>query len=241
MTHLWSLSVEEQFYLVWPWMVALGIKCSIRRQYLLLGFFLCLAPAFRVFGKFFETPLLGYQSFLTQFDLLGWGCALAITTHRFPAAFESICIRRPVFLSCLGLFLVYAPVIMVYNNILGVFTLPFRFTLTGVGVSMLLIVSIFNHSRGIWKLLNLPVVCWLGVLSYSLYIWHRPFTVPYSVFGFESAPFMDFPALLLSSLILAAFSYHLFELPLLKFRKRLRKECQPLKTEGSIEQSRESL
>lgn len=223
MSHLWSLSVEEQFYLLWPWMVVLGIARvgGWRGLKTVLYLALCAAPAFRVLGKFYDTPLLGYLSFLTTFDLLGWGCLFAILLHSHPQWFEQLCAKHAMALTGTALALIFLPLLLMQNNLLGIITLPFRFTFTGIGVCTLLTISIFNHDRGFWRLLNHQFVSWLGILSYSIYIWHRPFSVPPALFGMESAWWMEFPTLLLASLAVATVSYYALERPLMALRKRL--------------------
>lgn len=69
--HLWSLSIEEQFYLLWPVTLAfLGPKRAVR---LLIGI-LAIAPLIRL-----ASPLLTpISNFFVWSDALGSGCALAI-------------------------------------------------------------------------------------------------------------------------------------------------------------------
>lgn len=232
MSHLWSLSVEEQFYILWPGIVFMHLASprterkalGVRKLKILVWIALASAPALRVVAKFHQTPLLGYLSFFTNFDLLGWGCLLAVYMKDHTDLMRSVCLRNGFRLSILGLILVVVPIILVKNDLLGIITLPFRFTLTGMGVAILITVSIFHHNRGVWRLLNLSAVRWIGVLSYSIYIWHRPFTANPETFGIHSAWWIEFPGLVLASLLIAAISFYALERPLMSLRKRLHRE-----------------
>ncbi len=225
MTHLWSLSVEEQFYLIWPACFLAAVKKGLDTYKLqrILVAVVIVSPVFRIMGKYTETPLLGYMSFLTNCDLLAWGCLTAVVLWRNMNWFQSKLIRHQFLLTLMGLLCVFLPIVLVRHQLLGIITLPFRFTSAGIGVSILLLVSIFNFNKGFWRLLNLPMVRWLGILSYSLYLWHRPFSVQPELFGLTNIWWMEFPALLLVSISVASFSYYFLERPLLSFRKSLRR------------------
>ena len=81
---LWSLSVEEVFYLAFP-LVCLGLKTS-RQFALFLGFFVLAAPVYRWlhFGEDSEAYLYGY---LASFDGIAIGCATALLANRINLAF----------------------------------------------------------------------------------------------------------------------------------------------------------
>lgn len=73
--HTWSLGVEEQFYLVWPWLLAL-----MRPRWLVAVGLASLALRFVI-----ADPYLMYYATFTRLDGLAFGAALALTGRRFGA------------------------------------------------------------------------------------------------------------------------------------------------------------
>ncbi len=77
--HFWSLAVEEQFYLFWPWIVA---WLDRRKLAWLCGSFLVLAPVMASFlSDFAGNSLSGYVSTLGRLNTLGCGALLAIAAR----------------------------------------------------------------------------------------------------------------------------------------------------------------
>ncbi|MBV8318265.1 MAG: acyltransferase [Planctomycetaceae bacterium] len=78
--HVWSLSLEEQFYLIWP---LAFMAFGPRGGRVGLPVFLALAPVFRVAARvwFRDHAALGYSSTLTGMDSIVAGCLLALLTY----------------------------------------------------------------------------------------------------------------------------------------------------------------
>src|ERR1035441_7488431 len=108
--HLWSLSVEAQFYILWPGLfVALGMTGN-RNLLRLLAIPVFLAPLSRVMGHRPDLlsvgSLLQGYSFFNYFDSLAIGCACAILLARRRDWIEGWFRRRPRAIFCTGLVLV---------------------------------------------------------------------------------------------------------------------------------------
>lgn len=197
--HLWSLSVEEQFYLIWPAaMVLLG-----RRGAVVVG--LCTLPI-ADFMRFIRPP----DVFETNMDVLACGCILAClwgwlgkneTYQRF--------LRSRLFWILPGSILASVALVR-YEG---------AFTAFGIGVSNVLIaVSLerfvrYHHLSGA-SFLNSRLAVTLGTLSYSLYLWQQLWIVQ----GRGQGLLQSFPFNVTMAMGCAILSYFLVEKPILRLR-----------------------
>ncbi len=103
---LWSLSVEEQFYLVWPWL----LRRLQSRYLLLIAVLLCtLTPLARIAAALRGTldPFVSWN----HFDGLAWGALLALTLHH--RWLQAAALRRTVrAIASVGILLLFAGVFL---------------------------------------------------------------------------------------------------------------------------------
>lgn len=166
---LWSLSVEEVFYLAFP-LACLGLKTS-RQFALFLGFFVLAAPVYRWlhFGEDSEAYLYGY---LASFDGIAIGCATALLANRMNLAFFQRRMVQGLTIVGMTLFYLYAPI--KETNTLGVI-------LMACGTAILILGGLQNKhqdnkfspqtqisKQGVLK----RTLCMLGRYSYELYLFH---------------------------------------------------------------------
>jgi peptidoglycan/LPS O-acetylase OafA/YrhL len=203
--HLWSLSVEEQFYLLWPLLLVFGFayrgRIAIGAMVAAAAFRLCfvwLSPA--------DSPWLLHYSFPAVMDGLAAGGLLAIYGERC----KWICRRY------LGFVLPVA--ILVSAAVLWRGTFPDDHGSTaGLGVALWGLIPLMAAGivavaveRRYW-ILNNPIATGIGVLSYSLYLWQQPFTVSHNA-GRTLA--------VLTVAVMAALSYLIVERPAIAFGRK---------------------
>jgi peptidoglycan/LPS O-acetylase OafA/YrhL len=199
--HLWSLGVEEQFYLVWP----LGLLLFFRKRLWIVGAVILAGPPLRMlFWLLWRRAGLEHP-FPVFMDALATGAAVSLVEPRlggFRALFLS---RRFLLVPCLTLLV---PMIQFWNNRVYE-TVGFSIFHAGVALSLLHVMA-----RRYAFLNSMPMV-WLGGISYSLYLWQQ--------FFFDRAslsPWAAFPFNVGLALLLAAASYYVVEEPCLKLRER---------------------
>jgi peptidoglycan/LPS O-acetylase OafA/YrhL len=202
--HLWSLGIEEQFYIVWPAVLALAWR---RRANLLLvtAVLALLSFALNAAGIVHHATATFYSPLSRAWELLG-GALLACAAHGRPAparggAKANGAAIAAVLLLALGL----------------AFTTPERFpgwrALTPVVAAMMLIGAgpraWFNR-----VVLGSRAMVAVGLISYPFYLWHWPLlSFAQIVEGHQPAPRIRIFALL-AAVVLAWLSYQVLERPL---------------------------
>jgi len=195
--HLWSLSVEEQFYFLWPGV----LKKWHRHKVAILAGVVAFAPVYRVICHFMGMHGRADETFPAVADVLAIGCLLAIFAERLPKirSFSAVAMIFPV-----ALVPIYTGVLKFHVNPLILFGL---WPLMHVCIAGLLL----HVVQSPYWVLNARPVVWLGKISYSLYLWQQLF-----VFGTHSKPW--YVALL--ALAMASISYYFVEQPMLRLRER---------------------
>jgi peptidoglycan/LPS O-acetylase OafA/YrhL len=199
--HLWSLSIEEQFYFLWPFV----LKQWYRNRVAILVAVVAFAPIFRVTCYLLRLPTGADRTFPGVADNLAIGCLLAIFASRMPRI-------KPVW----GLLMIF-PVALVpmYQATTRTHTLVLLFLLWPIlNVS---IAGILLHAvQSPYRFLNVKPVVWLGRISYSLYLWQQLFC-----YGASRKPWY----FVFFALGLAALSYYFVEQPMLRLRDRKVREA----------------
>jgi peptidoglycan/LPS O-acetylase OafA/YrhL len=236
-THLWSLAVEEQFYLLWPFLLVLiGLKGSNRTVCYILGIPLLVAPICRVISRMKALPAIFHPflqdfSFFNNFDSLAIGCIAAILLTRHKLQISAVLNVAKGASICLGLVLILIPYILSRLFLAEIFTVPLGNTCQALGFAILLLQSILSPQ--LFKPLNWPAFKNLGILSYSIYIWQQIFLCNPQNFGFSRFWFMSFPGALLTAILVAALSYYGLEKPLMGLRAHFRKADSPRSSDSN--------
>jgi peptidoglycan/LPS O-acetylase OafA/YrhL len=223
--HLWSLSVEEQFYLLWPLLLR---RLSDRNATRLLLAVIFIAPLIRL-----SYVLLGASGvalswhFESVADGLAFGCLLAINQEKLHAnTFYMRWCTSKASLLVLPIVTVAAAwqVSPVLYEVLGK-------SLIFLSAALFLDASIQQYDSIPGRVLNsLPFVL-LGRWSYSLYLWQQVFLLESK----GTQPYAYFPLNLALALLASVGSYYLVEQPIIRYGRILiehsRKDsaaCAPL-------------
>lgn len=212
--HFWSLCVEQQFYLLWPFVLN---RLTLRHAQRALIALALLMPVVRVASYFLFPGLRGQlgMMFHTGSDSIFIGSLTALLLHQFPDWRSRIGGAHWSLAFAAGAFLLVGSV-FAHFLMGGVWSLVFSRTVNGSLAAFLLVWSIEN-SRSKWgQFLNAAPVVYVGAISYGVYLWQQ-------VFLAETATRSVGSVLLgiAGTFATAAFSFHCFERPLLLFGRKL--------------------
>jgi peptidoglycan/LPS O-acetylase OafA/YrhL len=226
MSHLWSLCVEEHFYLLWPLlMVALPPRWCLR------AIPACLIAAFALrWLLLLASPGAAVDLLtFTRIDDIAVGCGLAFLAHEpsWRKRLDWLVAPRRLVL----LVLVFAVSQVCFSHVIGSrlfppVVLPFVLALAN-DINALTIAAlmwaVLVRPSGFWgRLLNQPVAVGLGVLSYSIYLWHV------LICEKEGPAWLcAFPQNLVFILLAALLSYRCIERPFLAWKERLAVDRPP--------------
>lgn len=214
--HLWSLAVEEQFYLFWPLLLLrLPRRIAVAGALALI----VISPASRAL----EYTLGARNTFFwlsSNSDALMIGCLLAFLK---PETRSAVARWRPAIGRVLAAIALIVPTILANHLMLGALTVTVGPTAQALAAAYL-ICSLTAAPTGIsYYVLNLKGVRFVGVLSYSIYVWQQIFFSRPDTFGLAEAPWpLRFPFNIILVAVTAVASYLLIEKPFLRLRYRLK-------------------
>ncbi len=171
--HLWSLGVEEQFYLLWPFVVAYWKPPGA----LLVAVLLCLiAPTSRAAEYLSGDGLFTWLP--SNADGLMIGAMLAYAAILRRDLLTKLLPARPwQKLLCVLLYLL--PIYTGRHFMVGPLTVMLGQTLQGIAITGIMASLTFGKERGHgFRVFNSAPVKYIGWISYSLYIWQQLFFMP---------------------------------------------------------------
>ncbi len=209
--HLWSLSVEEQFYLVWPGiLVALGARRAFRGAWIVV----IVAPLMRACMWYWwgATDTAMTKHFQSVADALATGCLLAGYFNRLGGSSLYRQLQRSS-----ASFLSIAIGLVFFGNALYLFRPGYFYvigqTMANIGTVFCIDWAIRNHESWIGVMLNSRFMILIGTLSYSLYLWQNPFFLADVDYWATTLPLN-----VLCAIAAAAISYYVIESPFLKLK-----------------------
>jgi peptidoglycan/LPS O-acetylase OafA/YrhL len=217
-SHLWSLSIEEQFYLIWPLILLLLLRARVSAaRIMIFSALLFVASASLPIFQPGEWRRLYFGTDYRMHGLLA-GCLVAelyvAGVLREPAT------RTPLFRCALIGAIVCLSAIVLGAKDDRVFLYAGGHTLAAVCASVLVVGVMFNRASTFTTILSNPVLEYVGKRSYALYLWHNAFAFWLRSLDTYSNVVLCF----LISFAAAELSYRIVESPALSLKSRLGKQ-----------------
>lgn len=214
MGHTWSLSVEEQFYLLWP---SLLLLTGRRGGVIVASALWILAPFFRKLAIVTGTSESAFQ---TQCDTLMVGCLLALWSRHEGRLLRWL--RHPAVASFSAvLLLVISPTLLAI--LLHRFpSLDFHTlanSVESIAIGSVLSWALSSPDSLVGRLLNSRPLVHIGLISYSLYIWQQPILRT----GLVGASWVQIALHVLAVFVVGELSYRVIETPMIAWGRRLRR------------------
>lgn len=201
----WSLAIEEQFYLVWPFFVRF---CSPRLLGRLVVAEMCLSPALRYYLSLHRVNL--YTNVFCRLDglMVGALLALAVRSDNFiPPKY----LKRAWILLSVALPLAF--VTAAYQTGWAVYSF------TALASASFVYVSLYSKRRWLQRVMTNRFLIYTGTISYGLYLLHKIPSGMVQSLRLDRNPYVPLPLIFVLSYALAALSWNILEKPLLNLKR----------------------
>ncbi|WP_291275988.1 acyltransferase [Flavobacterium sp.] len=213
-SHAWSLSVEEHFYLFWPFIFILGFFVRKISAFIIIS----LVPIARIYFHYHPEPWYNDLTIFFRIDSIVIGCICALYKEQLLNLFHKHWTSLFYGAIAVLILLFFGPLInrkldlgieVILRSIGGTYG-----TLANISIALIMMYSIYGP-QGLWfNFLNLPVINYIGVLSYSLYLWQQFFLSKSSLW------INQLPQNLVLIVICALASYYIIEKPFFKIKDK---------------------
>ncbi|MEP6747110.1 MAG: acyltransferase [Bacteroidota bacterium] len=216
-SHFWSLSVEEHFYLFWPLVFVFAKRI---RTHVALALFL-VVPFIRIFAHYHTISWLNDLTIFLRIDAIAIGCLFALHKDWILARLSKN--WSLVFWTSIVVFICWTNLGLLsyqYKLHSGPLFIPLGIgdgTIANIVIAVIMMYSVFGPRKQWYTFLNLKWMNFIGILSYSIYLWQQFFLNNTGQF------YNTLPVNLIFIVMAALFSYYLIEKPFLKLKSKFSK------------------
>jgi len=203
--HLWSLGVEEQFYLFFPIVLFFVLKKITKLSNKILFMIAISSISFAINIYFINKGHLDSIFFL--FPARIWQFGLGAIVAVFP-----VLRNDNKFYNSL---IIYIAFVLVFFNFYKIIPYIPHASLTCLGVSIILYKGI-NKNSFLFKLINIKILIFTGLISYSLYLWHWPIISFLKYIKITNLDFLHISIGIFLTITFSIFTWKYVEKPFLK-------------------------
>lgn len=221
--HLWSLTAEEIFYLLFPFSLLLTRKEHLFKLFMVL---ILACSGIRVLQHLSTTGLVKFWptqinlSIFGYLDQMATGVFLAVLLRMHPEKARSFFQWHPMVTRVVAALGIIAIQELRYFGKMGFVLLPFGVLLQALFFALIL-GSVVQAPKGIlFRFLTKPYLVWLGLCSYSLYLWQEVLIAGGATQAVWLAFIKQFPVNLVAMVGLAYLSYRFVEKPVRRYAER---------------------
>jgi peptidoglycan/LPS O-acetylase OafA/YrhL len=211
--HTWTLAIEEQFYLIWP---SIFISINKLKNLSLWFIILLIGSLMRVFHYKF-TGMSNYflSPFLMHADFLFSGCFIAFYMFYYYDTVVKFISNARIYYVYVAIGLILICSMFEFHPDYDKIFIPISGAVVNTCICFLLLYFLIKKDTAGYKFLNLPVVVFIGQLSYSLYIWQQLFLSGYNFW------WTKFPQNIILTFLTAYISHRIIEKPFLKLKDKI--------------------
>ncbi len=214
--HLWSLALEEQFYLIWPWVTIyfLSIRARLRTVVIVLVTLIVAISVHR--ALMYHGVNSWYADFIrtdTRSDGILLGCLVA---HLWIRGREP---KRGVVL-CGWLAAIFLVICLPLVNTAAPFLFDGGINAIDIACAFLILALLDGRWKGS-SFFNLRAFVILGTVSYAFYLWHLPIFFGIRYYGHGWEPWIRVTVAVSLTLTMTALSWLLIEKPAMEWKDRL--------------------